>query len=188
MSPELRDTIFRVGLPLLSIFLVLFVCHKRKWPLRKTLALRLPTWKQVGIWTPVFLVLFLGGEYYYATLNLAEGIAWGDKYTVGTIALRVLGMVILAPLSEELIFRGLLFKRISDTRLGSVGAIVLTALLFTALHTQYGAATLILVLLDGLFFGLVRHSSKSLLLPLAFHGLGNLYAVIERITGDGLFY
>ncbi len=77
MSPELRDTVFRFGLPILSIFMVIFVCYKRKWPLRETLALRLPTWKQVGIWTPVFLVLFLGGEYYYATLNLAEGIAWG---------------------------------------------------------------------------------------------------------------
>jgi CAAX protease family protein len=170
-----------------AIAIVLVVCRVRRWPLRETLALRLPAWRQVAIWVPAFVALFLAEEAAYTALGLGEGTAWGDRFTLPWVVLRVIGMVVLAPVAEEMVFRGLLFKRIRDTRLGPLGAIVVTGVFFAALHFQYTPVEAAFILVDGLFLGVVRYSSDSLLLPVLFHSAGNLYAAVERITGRGIF-
>jgi uncharacterized protein len=107
---------------------------------------------------------------------------WGDRYTGILLGLRLLGLVILAPVAEELIFRGVLFARISVTRLGPAGAIVLPAILFALLHVQYTAIEGAFIAVDGLFFGLARYRTGSLLLPMLLHASGNAFAAAQRLV------
>jgi membrane protease YdiL (CAAX protease family) len=63
------------------------------------------------------------------------------------------------------------------------GAIALTAAFFAILHLQYGAPQIGLILVDGVFYGLARAASGSVVVPLACHMIGNGYAAWERLAG-----
>lgn len=90
---------------------------------------------------------------------------------------RVLAVGILGPIGEELIFRGILFARIAATRAGVPGAIIITSLVWTLLHIQYGAPVLLLIVVDGLLLALARVTTKSVWVPVAMHIVWNLYAI-----------
>ncbi len=82
----------------------------------------------------------------------------GSSYAVAVFA------VIVAPFMEELIFRGVLFS-IFETRVGLRFAIVVTAILFAAMHVpEYQGAWdhLFMIFLVGLVFSLVRGLTKRL--------------------------
>ena len=96
------------------------------------------------------------------------------------LAVRLLGIVVLAPLLEELAFRGALFGLLRP-RLGAGPTVGVTALLFTIAHVQYGAPELIQVFLDGVLFGLARLRTGSTRVPFCMHVLGNALAAWQRL-------
>ena len=85
--------------------------------------------------------------------------------------------LIYAPVCEELIFRGFIFRGWSQTYLGPVGTIWLTALLFGLNHTYS-----IYAVLDATCFGLVagwtRWRSRSISVPILLHVIKNCLATI----------
>ena len=90
------------------------------------------------------------------------------------------GVVIGAPLVEEFIFRGFLFRGFRASVLGLHGTVLLTTLVFTGLHAfQYGLFGLIYIFLLGLSFGYARHVTGSLWVPIAMHALNNAMASFE---------
>jgi membrane protease YdiL (CAAX protease family) len=107
---------------------------------------------------------------------------WSD-HPPPALPARVLGIVLLAPIGEELVFRGLLYARLRRTRLGVPGAILLPGVLFAVLHVQYTAPDIALIALDGILLGLARYGSRSLLVPLVMHASGNIFAVVQRFMG-----
>jgi membrane protease YdiL (CAAX protease family) len=116
-------------------------------------------------------------------LGLPGAEPWGDRYGAAERALRLVGIVLAAPIAEELIFRGALFTRLARTVLEAPGAIAVTAALFAMLHLQYGPRQMVLILADGLFYGFARAKTGSVLVPLACHMMGNAYAAWERVAG-----
>lgn len=89
----------------------------------------------------------------------------GSSYAVAAFA------VIVAPFMEELIFRGVLFS-IFETRVGLRFAIIVTAILFAAMHVpEYKGAWdhLFMIFLVGLAFSLVRGVMKSLAPSVVLH-------------------
>ena len=85
-----------------------------------------------------------------------------------------LGTGILAPLFEEMLFRGLLFTGARQTRLGVTGCIVFTALLFAVTHYPYGVFGVLWVFVLGLLLGVARHRSDTIKLPFLMHATWNL--------------
>ena len=83
---------------------------------------------------------------------------------------------LLAPLVEELVFRGLLYGWI-ESRWGSIVALVVSSLAFAAAH--YEPAHIILVLPLGFLFGWLRRRTNSLLPSLASHIVNNGFAVLS---------
>jgi membrane protease YdiL (CAAX protease family) len=81
----------------------------------------------------------------------------------------------LAPLVEELVFRGLLYGWIAG-RWGSIAGLVVSSLAFAAAH--YEPAHIILVLPLGVLFGGLRWRSGSLLPSLVAHMANNSFAVL----------
>ena len=64
-----------------------------------------------------------------------------------------IALVVAAPVSEEIFFRGFLFYGIQNTRLGSKGAIILSSLIWAPLHMQYDSYNLAAIMVLGLLLG-----------------------------------
>lgn len=87
--------------------------------------------------------------------------------------------VLFAPLLEEIIFRGYLFKVLRSTWLGFSGTLTITSVLFTLIHAgQYNAIILSQLLVFSLILGLAREKTGSIYTPWLLHGLNNLVATI----------
>jgi len=97
----------------------------------------------------------------------------------GYVAAYWVALVIAAPLYEELLFRGFLFKGIAQSRLGGWAAILITAGAWTALHAQYSGFQLGGILIHGLYYGWVRLKTGSTGLSVLLHALGNAIVIIE---------
>jgi membrane protease YdiL (CAAX protease family) len=92
-----------------------------------------------------------------------------------------LALVVMAPIFEEFMFRGFLFKGIECSRLGPVGAIILTALVWSAIHTQYNYFHIADIFIGGLLLGIARIKTNSIYVPIAMHMLMNLVATVQVV-------
>ena len=88
-------------------------------------------------------------------------------------------LIVAAPLFEEVFFRGFLFKGLQASRLGNIGTIVVTSVVWAIIHLQYDAYGIATVFVLGLLIGAARASSGSLLLPIGMHSAANLVASLE---------
>ncbi len=78
-----------------------------------------------------------------------------------------------APLSEEILFRGFLFPGLAKSRLGLLGAGILTSLLWTMLHVGYSIFGLLEVLAIGFYFAWLLVRTGSLWVTIFCHGVYN---------------
>jgi membrane protease YdiL (CAAX protease family) len=99
----------------------------------------------------------------------------------GSLWLLVIAFCVAAPVSEEFFARGFLYRGWSETFLGPAGAIVLSSLVWTALHLQYDWFFFGEVFSIGLLLGYLRYRGNSTWLTVFVHGLNNLAAVIQSI-------
>jgi len=89
--------------------------------------------------------------------------------------------IVIGPVFEETCFRGFLFEGFRQSRIGALGGIIVTSLVWTALHTQYGPYELAQIFIMGLFFGFVRYKTGSLWYPLIMHSFANIWATTEIV-------
>ena len=84
---------------------------------------------------------------------------------------------IYAPIVEETVFRGFLWRGLAASRLGNWGAWLLTSIFFVATHAKYFAhpGALIGAAIMGLILGLVRWRTGSSTAPMITHSLLNLW-------------
>jgi membrane protease YdiL (CAAX protease family) len=98
--------------------------------------------------------------------------------------------VLTAPVAEEVVFRGIIFQKL-DAAIGTLRAVVLSALLFALIHAPYWylsgvkAGKALAVSLGGIFVygvvfaGLLR-LTRSLWTPMVYHFLNNLVSLSWR--------
>ena len=115
------------------------------------------------------------------------GIDAGSKSVAATYrAAKLAGMlpalwlatVIVAPVTEELLFRGFLHRGWVPSWLGISGTIILTSVLWAALHQQYNWFGILCIFVMGLLFGWIRQRSRSTTLTIMLHALNNVIASI----------
>jgi membrane protease YdiL (CAAX protease family) len=88
-------------------------------------------------------------------------------------------IVLAAPLTEEIAFRGFLYRGWAASALGPAGAIALTSAIWALMHIQYETFFIIQIFGLGLVFGWLRWRSGSTLLPLLLHVLVNFTALLQ---------
>jgi membrane protease YdiL (CAAX protease family) len=76
---------------------------------------------------------------------------------------------IVAPVAEEMVFRGVIFGYLR--RWGLPAAVLVSTALFAALHLPAVPVTQIV---GGMVFAVAYHTGKSLMVPIVIHVLGNL--------------
>lgn len=158
--------------------LVILASHFRSQPWIETLAVRSVTLKVLGLW----LLVYAGYFVLQAVMNLVLAPDMGEVMDTlsGT---RHFGLafafVFVAPIIEELIFRGYLYTAWRQTRLGMWGTILLTSLLFSAVHGfQYPGILLGYLFVFSILLGLAREKTGSIWPPIAMHMTNNLIGAI----------
>lgn len=115
------------------------------------------------------------------------------KMTFGSpllLILAIVSIIVLAPLVEEILFRGFLQSFIRQ-HLGSKQAIVITSVLFALFHysSEQGIANLTIVVslfVFSLFLGLLYEKRGSLAAPIALHSLFNAVNVVNLYFLGGI--
>jgi len=101
--------------------------------------------------------------------------------TAGFVPLFWFTLLVVAPLTEETLFRGFLFEGILHSKLQIRGALIITAAWWASIHVQYdwyGRAT---VFVFGLFLAYIRLKTNSILMTMCLHSLMNLIATLEIV-------
>lgn len=91
-------------------------------------------------------------------------------------------LVVVAPIMEESIFRGYLYKAWRNTRLGFIGTLILTSVLFTLIHgVQYTWPLLAFLFVFSLLLGFAREKTGSIFTSIILHAVNNLVSVITVV-------
>jgi CAAX protease family protein len=88
-------------------------------------------------------------------------------------------IIVVAPIFEEILWRGFLFQGIRYSRLGPMGAIGITSFLWAIIHLQYDLYGIATVFVMGLLLGTVRLRTDSIYLVMVMHSLASLVASVE---------
>ncbi len=169
-----------VSTPFLVAFLALATRRAHR-SLIDYLGLKWPGWPQT-------LLGFVALAGVLALVALAETFAKVDTPAfmtdtfksakdMGELPLVAFAFVLAAPFSEEILFRGFLFRGFAES-LGPLAAIVITAVLWASLHVQYQWFFIGEIVALGLLLGTVRWLTGSTLLTFLLHAAVNGTALI----------
>lgn len=99
----------------------------------------------------------------------------------GALWLLIIAFCVGAPMTEEFFVRGFLYRGWSESFLRPLGAIVLSSLVWTAMHLQYDWFFFCEIFTIGLLFGYMRYRGNSTWLTIFLHGLNNLAATLQTL-------
>lgn len=184
MHDELRSALLRT-FPFLVVILVLALLIARRKIKPRDIDLKKPD--HLGtclLWTVGFVIYALLIEFLLDAGGILEVSKWEHSFTPSILL--IFGAVVLAPIAEELLFRGLilnvLIKRIGNKHV----AILVQALLFVLLHNFTYENTLssnigiVQSSIDAVLFAYARQYTRSIFTPITMHMSGNAIAILER--------
>ncbi len=142
------------------------------------LALALPRGLALAVLTSLALVALFDAARWFTTGALMPAV-WAQTYaSAGSLPLLLLALVVVAPIFEETLFRGFLFRGLAASRLGPAGTIAVTSLLFTLAHGPEDLLDALDPLAAAILLGIIRHRSGSITAGILVHALGNLQAIV----------
>ena len=169
------------------IFVVPVIFFAAKFPGQsalETLAIKKVSKNIVGRW-----LLYFAGFWIVSTGFLYFTQAAESPFMQSLRGTRHFGLAVfiavIAPIIEELIFRGYLYKAWRFTRLGYVGALILISLLFSLAHVdQYHWPSLIFLFCFAILMGMAREKTGSVLIPMLLHTINNTIVAVLIIYLD----
>ncbi|MDZ7781875.1 MAG: CPBP family intramembrane glutamic endopeptidase [Halioglobus sp.] len=179
-----------VVLPLLLVVIKL----KRGSSIGDYLALAPVSLGTLAFWSGAALALMLVSDLLKWALGLPVAVDFVvDTYnSMGNPVIFMIAVAVLAPVTEELVFRGFMVSGLQNSRLGSSGAVIFTALLWAIVHLQYGLFDITLIFLLGCLLGASRIMTGSVYPAIAAHVAVNFLSYVligiylESQTGSGL--
>jgi uncharacterized protein len=181
VSPEDVSFSTAAGIATLTapIVMLAIAVKIRKFSLRDYFALNGFAHRDLVLGIACFVALMAA----FVGMQLLLGINGGSEQVeasyraakaAGVLPLLWLSVVVVAPVTEELFFRGFLHRGWAPSWLGVSGTIVVTAALWSVLHQQYNFLGILFIFVAGLILGWMRQRSRSTTLPIVLHTLNNL--------------
>jgi membrane protease YdiL (CAAX protease family) len=99
----------------------------------------------------------------------------------GTIWLFAIALVVAAPLAEEIVFRGFMFRGLAASRVGIAGAILIPSAIWSERHEQYETFFIVQIFILGVVFGWLRWKSGSTWLTIVLHAIINFTSLLQTI-------
>ncbi|MGV7220926.1 MAG: CPBP family intramembrane glutamic endopeptidase [Nitrospinales bacterium] len=130
-------------------------------------------------WTGITLILIGALTVLSFTIEVQENFMVEIYSSAENKILFMVGIVLAAPIFEELLFRGFLFEGIRDSKLGAVGAVLATSLLWASIHTQYEILGISYIIIFGIILGIAKIKTRSIYLVIFMHALNNFISVAE---------
>jgi uncharacterized protein len=151
------------------------------------LALRLPSARDAALGLILLVALIAAGDLllYLAGCPLVTPFqmqSYTTARTEGWLPALLLAAIIAAPIGEEIMFRGFLFRGWARPDRNPWPAIVVISVLWALLHVQYDWTGLLQIFIIGLFLGWMRARSGSILLTILLHALFNLEGTLETLV------
>jgi len=158
---ELGDSIFVLIITLVTVTIVFM--HERTL---KTIGLSLN-----GVKKSAFVGLLVGfGEcVFYNNLNICGEMASVSDIAAGEV-------ILMAPLFEEVFFRGFLYRYFRLKKWSRFKSIVVSSLIWTLLH-GYNFNILFFLFFSGILLGYVKVKTKSLAGPMVMHFVWNFFVL-----------
>ena len=166
-----------------ALIIILALLSARNEGIGDALAVRPPIsgeWRDYIL--PFIVVSTLIRIYYFLNPllpNLPIRLIFPSAMVTGN-AIIISSVIIIAPITEEAIFRGYLFDAFARNFGGGV-SVALTSLLFALAHIrqlEFEIVPTAIILILGVMFGILRYRTKSLLAPIVFHGIYNLVYIL----------
>jgi membrane protease YdiL (CAAX protease family) len=186
MIHEIETALLRV-FPFILLSIVLFLRIRQGKLKSSELMLQKPvSMSRFLLWTLGFVVFALLVEVILFNMGRLETDPWNHTFYPSVI--RILGAVVLAPITEELIFRGLFLNFMQRKNLNLHLAIFIQALVFVLAHnftyknTFSSNIAIVQGFIDASLFAYARYHTKSLYTSIAMHMSGNLIATLERFV------
>lgn len=134
------------------------------------------TWRQAALFSVLLLSLIVSQSFYLQQESWTSG-QFGEGRS--KVLLFSLAVVLLAPVFEEILFRGFVMQGLLLWAPGQrLACALLTSMSFAAMHTQYTHfQTLIALILLSLLLCYARLISGGLKLPIFLHMLNNLIGI-----------
>lgn len=157
MSNNVLQAVFSAITYVIAVLVTVFVpwCIIKYKTTRDELGIRgLPTWTDLLLAPIGFIVFMFVAAFLLAFLQkVLPGINWTETQDVGfsnlisqnDYVLTFLMLVIVAPLAEEIIFRGWLYGKLR-ARIPAIPAILLVSLLFGIVHGQWNVGVTVFVM------------------------------------------
>lgn len=165
------------------IIIMVILMMSRRENLDEALSLRAPSsgaWKRFVM---PFALFAIGMRIYYSfdplIPNLPIRLIFPEAMLIGN-TISVISVLIVAPISEELIFRGYIYNNFRNS-IGSIPAILITSALFTLMHFPrftFDPLFFVSIFLTGTIFGILREKTGSVLVPMLFHAIYNFGSII----------
>jgi membrane protease YdiL (CAAX protease family) len=162
---------------------VIFAAQLRRWPPAIYLGLVPPRRAEmiVAVACIVALGVAFDGVLYLTGREVVPRFqvdAWRTAADAGWLLWMLLAIVVVAPIGEEVIFRGFLFRGLARPgwEVHAIGGI---SVAWALLHIQYDWLGMAQIFLLGLALGWFRWASGSTLLTIGMHMLINLESMIE---------
>jgi len=194
---NLQDAVVQVGIVLLISWIVFFISKRKIKGFYKWIGLYIPNtsnffrngfkWLAIAIGLSLIPILLIIQVDMSTDVTLAYKSIEGGRFFLIGLFLKTL---IQTGLSEELLFRGLIGKRliyIFGYKTGNrIQALIFGAIHFFAIITfgiLVGGIMMVMIVLTGYFYGYIMHkkSNGSILLCWLIHGLSNFLSF-------GIFY
>jgi membrane protease YdiL (CAAX protease family) len=177
LSEALEDPVLPHLLIVTNLVLIVMLAGAARltgWPAAAYLGLTVPQRRDViasivalvAVMIVLEILTWLSGR---ASVTPFQTDAYRAAKTAGTLPVMWLAFVVAAPVGEEILFRGFVFRGWAASRLGAPGAIALTSLIFAAIHVQYDWFGIFQVLCLGMLFGWMRWRSGSTTLTILLH-------------------
>jgi membrane protease YdiL (CAAX protease family) len=175
-----------MGLP--AVLAVLWLATRlARTPLPDYLALRGMSWRNLLIGVAGLIVVIVAWDLVGRALGRDATPSFmlevlKSAQADHTVWLLLIAFAVAAPVTEELMVRGFLYRGWSESWLGPLGAIILSSLVWTAMHVQYYDWFLFAEVLSiGFLLGYMRYRSNSTWLTIIMHGVNNLAATLQSI-------
>jgi CAAX protease family protein len=157
-----------------TVAIIVAVIHRKKIPVAPYLGLTIPSCRHIayGVAAAAFFIVIITARLWPIHFHIGL-IRWEPEFLVLFVA-----NVIVAPLCEELLFRGFIYRGLAPTRLGVAGAILITAILFAVSHPAP-----LPKIIDGIVLGGLRWWTRSTTTPLMAHATNNLFVWMLAALG-----
>ena len=150
----------------------------KKFSLKK--AISLAVYSYISYLSIMILLLYSTMKYKYYIPGIGEQQEHIGIFGEGIIGVIILGIIaiIVAPVTEELLFRGYILTTLNKYYSTSA-AIIVSSIFFAAVHLEFQVFIPLFVL--GLILGYLRTSNDNIFYSIVFHILNNSIAFIVEI-------